>query len=63
MALFCEILNKHLLRVTVSGYVKAMDGGPPSILTVAKVMAKAALLEQILMSGSTAMIFLTLDTE
>lgn len=32
------------------------------VLTVAKVIANAALLEQILMSGSTAMIFLTLDT-
>lgn len=31
-------------------------------LTVAKVMTKAALFEQMLMSGSTAMIFLTLDT-
>lgn len=31
-------------------------------LTVAKVMANAALFEQMLMSGSTAMIFLTLDT-
>lgn len=31
-------------------------------LTVARVMANAALFEQMLMSGSTAMIFLTLDT-
>lgn len=31
-------------------------------LTVASVMANAALFEQILISGSTAMIFLTLDT-
>lgn len=32
-------------------------------LTVARVMANAALFEQMLISGSTAMIFLTLDTE
>ena len=31
-------------------------------LTVASVMANAALFEQMLISGSTAMIFLTLDT-
>lgn len=31
-------------------------------LTVARVMANAALFEQVLISGSTAMIFLTLDT-
>jgi hypothetical protein len=31
--------------------------------TVARVMTKAALLEQTVMSGSTAMIFLTLVTE
>lgn len=39
-----------------------MRVGRKSGLTVAKVMTKAALFEQMLMSGSTAIIFLTLDT-
>lgn len=39
-----------------------MRRGRTGELTVARVMTKAALFEQMLMSGSTAMIFLTLDT-
>lgn len=45
--------------------LEEVGGGGQSqmkVPTVAKVMANAALLEQMLISGSTAMIFLTLDT-
>lgn len=40
-----------------------MESRWAGMLTVASVIANAALFEQTLMSGSTAMIFLTLDTK
>jgi hypothetical protein len=53
-----EVLHKHLLWRVSAAALRAnkMQMG---ILAVARVMTKAALLEQTLMSGSTAMIFLT----
>lgn len=66
MTLLCEVLDEHFLRIIVNPYVEGkrmkMEGSRSGSPTVANVIANAALFEQTLMSGSTAMIFLTLDT-
>lgn len=63
MTLLCEVLDEHFLRIIVSvPTVKKYACSWSDSHTVANVMANAALFEQTLMSGSTAMIFLTLDT-
>lgn len=66
MTLLCEVLDEHFLRIILSVPVEEMrmkmEGSWSDSHTVANVIANAALFEQTLMSGSTAMIFLTLDT-